>query len=287
MVLLMDAVINLPDCAVAMGSITWNGTNYVAPHDVFFHLPHQTSVQSRFLNEPIGITILTNILGLHPAITPDPVAAFEDFGYVDGISMFGATYDYRFSPDGLQDYYAFLRKLVEDVSNRTQQKVTLYAIGNGAMVTVAFFDYIRDNVGADWAKKYLCHFYSESGLYSGAVESIFDVTNAMGIWLPTDENQLVLRNATSTWPVFYWNFPRLGPGPNTYNDSSKWMIKDPVRNYTAPQMGEFLNQVFGTPEPNNTWARVRNITSQPFNPPLVNTTAIQASGEGTPVGTKK
>lgn len=214
---------------------------------------------------------------------------WKSYGFVDEINLFGAPYDWRYAPDNLQGYFEQLRQLVEQASHLNDNRtVTLFAVGNGAMVTLAFFDYIQEHYGVQWVQQYLCAFYADSGAYAGAIAMIPLITQGMDYESIPPESPLryELHHMEITWPALYWNLPKTGPGVDTYNDSIP-LASDGTRNYTASQLGDFWDKVFTNTRPRDIWERVRNITSQSFNAPPVNTTLIQSLPAGTPVSKQR
>ena len=213
----------------------------------------------------------------------------QTYGYVDQVTVFGAPYDWRYAPDNQQGYFDSLQALVEHAYRiNNKQRVTLYGEGSAAMMTLAFFNYMDEKIGTIWATTYICNFYSVGGLYAGAISTIYTLTQAIDLELdfpPIDKNDPyfnALWKMEGSWPVHYWNFPRLGPGVDTYGKLVP-VVGNDTRIWSTPELGDFIMLVFNDSSYVDTWLRVRNITSQPFNAPPVNTTLIHSTDDTAPV----
>lgn len=206
-----------------------------------------------------------------------------------------AGYDWRLAPNQLRPYFDNLTELITTITQSypSSPRVSLYAASDGAMMMLAYLDYVRKNasLGQLFINQTLCGLYLNSGAYAGTPGAIEMLTN--GVHADLDSNLIsaypLLRNVIATWPVVYWNLPRVGNGNYTYNSTQILVhvanaMVDMPSTYAAPELADFIGAVYGADFPFiDLYKHVANMTSIPFPQPALDTVVCYGYGTSTPV----
>lgn len=84
-------------------------------------------------------------------------------------NLFAAPYDWRLAPDSLElnGFYDNLTLLIDTVYNYTNraQKITIYAVSDGAMVVLSYLEYMatKEGYGQGWIQQRVCGWIPDSG----------------------------------------------------------------------------------------------------------------------------
>eukprot|EP00041_Stephanoeca_diplocostata_P010351 m.164768 g.164768 ORF g.164768 m.164768 type:complete len:294 (+) comp18115_c0_seq12:238-1119(+) len=95
------------------------------------------------------------------------IQRFNKSGWVPGVSLRGAPYDFRFPAFGFADtFFSALQNLVESMANATggTHKVSLWAISDANGVVLAFLQ----RMSVPWKNRYIARWIADSPLWSGA-----------------------------------------------------------------------------------------------------------------------
>ncbi|XP_052200712.1 lecithin-cholesterol acyltransferase-like 1 [Diospyros lotus] len=171
------------------------------------------------------------------------VESLEQVGYVDGETLFGAPYDFRYglAAEGhpsrvgsqfLQD----LKHLIEEASASNGNKpVILLSHSLGGLFVLQLL--ARNS--PSWRHKYVKHFVAVAAPWGGSAEVMltFASGNTLGVPLV---NPLTVRDEQRSSESNLW----LLPAPGLF---TKPLVITPARNYTASDIPEFLNDI-GFPE---------------------------------------
>ncbi|EAY21334.1 Lecithin:cholesterol acyltransferase family protein [Trichomonas vaginalis G3] len=97
------------------------------------------------------------------------IEKLEKEGYVEGVDLFGAPYDWRMMPIAFDDYLAELKALVEKVYAQTgNNKVALYGISGGGNTIQKFCRFVPQ----DWKDKYIRQVLLHGPSYGGSGEAL-------------------------------------------------------------------------------------------------------------------
>ena len=92
-------------------------------------------------------------------------ALVKESGYVRGVNIRGAPYDWRKAPNEFGEYYANLTKLVEDsyyANNNTKVILVAHSMGNPTALY-----WLNRIVSPDWKSKFIRSFVSLAGAWAG------------------------------------------------------------------------------------------------------------------------
>lgn len=203
------------------------------------------------------------------------VAALEKEGYVDGQSLLGAPYDFRYAPGPnaaveARTYLNDLESLIESAYSRNaNRKVVLVAHSLGGLFTLYFLN--RQSVA--WLQKYVSHFVSIATPWGGTAEQMktFASGSNQGVTLL---DPLYFRDEQRSSESNLW----LLPVPRVFGSAP--LVVTPSRNYTAHDMEDFLRDV-GFPQGIAPYrSRIPSLNNQ-LAAPLVPVTVIYSRGEDT------
>lgn len=79
---------------------------------------------------------------------------FKDGGYVMGVDLFSAPYDWRFAVFGLTKFYQQLKEEIEFAYEKNSQQVVIMGYSTGGFILTYFFNKIVDRI---WYTKYVKH----------------------------------------------------------------------------------------------------------------------------------
>ncbi|EAY21335.1 Lecithin:cholesterol acyltransferase family protein [Trichomonas vaginalis G3] len=124
----------------------------------------------------------------------------EEEGYIEGLDLFGAPYDWRLMPLNFNGYLEDLKVLIEKVYSQTgNQKVALYGISGGGNVIQKFCQ----TVAQEWKDKYLRQVLLHGPSYGGAGEALNVLWFQNIGFLPSIFNTQTFRNMVFSIPTFW------------------------------------------------------------------------------------
>eukprot|EP00041_Stephanoeca_diplocostata_P010354 m.164864 g.164864 ORF g.164864 m.164864 type:complete len:440 (+) comp18115_c0_seq20:619-1938(+) len=176
------------------------------------------------------------------------IQRFNKSGWVPGVSLRGAPYDFRFPAFGFADtFFSALQNLVESMANATggTHKVSLWAISDANGVVLAFLQ----RMSVPWKNRYIARWIADSPLWSGAPLAVMTYVSGFvaGAGLPYSQQQLYSALARGM-PAATWRFPHLCNETGNCTDSSLWTVHDTIiqsrtKNYTAANYSALLTDL--------------------------------------------
>lgn len=173
------------------------------------------------------------------------VESLENIGYVDGKTMFGAPYDFRYGlapkdhPSHVgSKFLKDLKYLVEKASNSNGGKpVILVSHSLGGLFALQLLNRNKPS----WRQKFIKHFVALSAPWGGTVDEMltFASGNTLGVPLV---NPLLVRDEQRSSESNLW----LMPNPKLFR-SEKPIVITPNTTYSAHNIPQFLNDI-GFPE---------------------------------------
>lgn len=173
------------------------------------------------------------------------VESLENIGYVDGKTMFGAPYDFRYGlapkdhPSHVgSKFLKDLKYLVEKASNSNGGKpVILVSHSLGGLFALQLLNRNKPS----WRQKFIKHFVALSAPWGGTVDEMltFASGNTLGVPLV---NPLLVREEQRSSESNLW----LMPNPKLFR-SEKPIVITPNATYSAHNIPQFLNDI-GFPE---------------------------------------
>lgn len=154
---------------------------------------------------------------------------FSKHGYVKGVSLRAAPYDWRVTPDILEKngYYDNLKQLVETMyKDNGNATVTVVAHSLGSPVSLYFLTNIATQ---QWKNKYLKAFITLSGVWKGAVKAVTSVVSGNPEGIPGIK-PLTARYVQRSSPSNYFLMPV--PDHNIWSSTDP-IIVTPNKNYTV------------------------------------------------------
>ena len=136
----------------------------------------------------------------------DLLVSLTKIGYVRGVNIRGAPYDWRLAPDSLSrlGYYGKLRNLIEETYTKNKDtSVTLICHSLGCP-TVLYF--LNSHVSATWKKQYINHLVTLAGAWAGSVLTIRSLISGSNFMIPTID-PLSLREPERTMASNYFLLP--------------------------------------------------------------------------------
>lgn len=191
-------------------------------------------------------------------------------GYVRGVNLHGAPYDFRKAANEHGDYFVKVKKLVEEtyiVNGETPVILLTHSMGSPMML------YFLLNQSQSWKSKYIRCLTTLAGPWGGTVRAlkIFAVGDDLGAWL-LSEKKLMWEQRTS--PSLAWLMPQEG-----FWEPDEVLVETASRNYTLKDYGEFFSDL---KEPNAMLMRedTKNLLSG-LPPPNVEVFCLHGSGVDT------
>ncbi|CAL5222795.1 g5211 [Coccomyxa viridis] len=163
---------------------------------------------------------LEGIDALHPGLprlTPmfsKLTQAFKDEGYQERRHLFGAPYDFRLAPDGLEQegYFADLAELIEGaVASNGGRPATIVAHSLGCLVSLYFIA----RRSRQWLQKHISGLVAISGPWGGAVSSLKGSISGDSFDVPVIPHN-IFRPLQSSAPSGPWMFP----APDMWRDEA-------------------------------------------------------------------
>ncbi|XP_031377859.1 lecithin-cholesterol acyltransferase-like 1 [Punica granatum] len=203
-------------------------------------------------------------------------------GYVDGQTLFGAPYDFRYglAADGHPSrvgtkFLGDLRDLVERASaSNGGMPVILLSHSLGGLFVLEF---LRRNPPS-WRRKYVRHFIALSAPWGGSVEEMLTFASGYTLGVPLVD-PLIVRGEQRSSESNLW----LLPNPVVFESTRPLVISSSNVSYTAKDMSQFLTDI-GFPEGVGPYkSRIVPLTERlSMAAPGVPVTCIVGSGVRTP-----
>ena len=136
----------------------------------------------------------------------DLLTPLTKVGYVRGVNIHGAPYDWRLAPDSLNrlGYFRQLSHLIEETyTKNTNTRVTLICHSLGCP-TILYF--LNSQVSADWKKQYINHLVTLAGAWAGSILTISSLISGSNFMIPTID-PLSLRGPERTMASNYFLLP--------------------------------------------------------------------------------
>lgn len=208
------------------------------------------------------------------------VRSLEAMGYVEGETLFGAPYDFRYglAADGHpsrvgSEYLQNLRGLIEKASGLNGGKrVILLSHSLGGLFAL----HLLNRNPVSWRKHFVEHLVALSAPWGGTVEEMltFASGNALGVPLV---DPLLVRDEQRSSESNLW----MMPSPRAF-DPRRPLVVTPGSNYTARDIAAFLRDI-GYPEGVGPYEeRVLPLVEAGAVPPGVPVTCVIGGGVETP-----
>ena len=129
--------------------------------------------------------------------------SMEANGFKVRDDMFGAPFDWRLSPIGIEQFYIDAKKLIEDVFvQRNNQKVTIFSYSGGCF---SLHYFLTKKVSQEWKDKYIDHVIFVGPSYAGSADALLCLWLGVS-WFPGAESQAMSEMLLSL-PTLYSHFP--------------------------------------------------------------------------------
>eukprot|EP01018_Ginkgo_biloba_P016551 Gb_35606 [translate_table: standard] len=204
------------------------------------------------------------------------VNSIEEVGYVDGKTLFGAPYDFRYGPGKESSsvgstYVQDLRKLVEEAyrSNGDKQVILVSHSLGGLWVL-----YFLNQQPLTWRHKYIKHFIPIAAPWGGTVQEMRTFASGYSLGIPLVD-PLAVREQQRTSESNIW----LLPVPEVFGNIT--LVITEQKNYTALDMTQFLKDIGFSKGITPYKSRIRPLTKH-LVPPRVPVTIIFGTGIKTP-----
>lgn len=146
------------------------------------------------------------------------------WGYVRNKTIRGAAYDFRRSPNELEDYYTNLTKLVEETYNMNNNtRVVLLAHSLGNLVILYFLNHQNQ----EWKDKYIRSFITLGAPWGGSVKALRMIASGDNVNIIT-VTALKARPMQRSMTSSAFLMPT-----NQFWNKSEVLIQTPRRNYTV------------------------------------------------------
>lgn len=155
-------------------------------------------------------------------------------GYIRNLSLRGAPYDFRRSPNEFQDYFLKLKNLIlETYKANNNSRVILigHSMGSPTML------YFLNKQSQAWKDKYIRSLVTISGVWGGALKTLRLMASGDNLGIFVVKPHLVRkyqRSATST----AWLMPY-----DTFWKPDEVLVSQPKRNYTVNDYKQFFDDI--------------------------------------------
>lgn len=162
-------------------------------------------------------------------------ALVKKLNYTRGLNVRGAPYDWRKSPNELNDYFKNLTKLIEEtyeINNKTKVMLVAHSMGNPVTLY-----WLNNFVTQAWTNKYIQNFVSLSAPWGGA-------SKTMRLMASGDNIDIIVVK-----PLSVRAYQRSAPSTAFLMPSNKFWLDDeilvstPSKNYTVNNYEEFFNDI--------------------------------------------
>ncbi|XP_059163552.1 phospholipase A2 group XV-like [Physella acuta] len=192
-------------------------------------------------------------------------------GYIRGVSVRGAPFDFRKAPNELDDYYNDMKNLVEDTYKKNNNsKVVIVAHSMGNPVSL----YFLNHQPKAWKDQYIQSLVSLAGVWGGAVKPLrlMSSGDSLGVIIVSPSH---VRPEQRSMPSTAFLMPS-----EKFWKPSEVLVMTPKKNYTVVDYKEFfadLNFTDGYEMRKDTENLIGDLT-----PPEVTVHCLHGSGVETP-----
>jgi lysophospholipase-3 len=162
------------------------------------------------------------------------VEEMEAIGYISGVSMRGAPYDWRLAPPIMSQFYDELKQLIETTYKANNgQKVILVSHSLGCLQTLYF---LSQYVASDWKSQFISSWIPIAGPWAGTAQIMRDFASG-------GNEQIVFVDPITVRPQqrSFLSMSWLLPTPSLWNKSP--IIITPEHNYTVDQYDGFFKDI--------------------------------------------
>lgn len=204
------------------------------------------------------------------------VKSLEDVGYVDGKSLFGAPYDFRYGPGTKSSsvgakYLENLRKLVEEAyTSNDNKQVILVSHSLGGLWVLHFLN----RQPLSWRKQYVKHFVAIAAPWGGTVQEMKTFASGYSLGIPL-VNPLLVREQQRSSESNLW----LLPVPEVFGNRT--LVITEQKHYSASDMPEFFTDIGFSEGIAPYKSRIRPLTEH-LEAPRVPITLMFGTGISTP-----
>ncbi|KAK6982637.1 group XV phospholipase A2 [Biomphalaria glabrata] len=156
------------------------------------------------------------------------------FGYIRGVSVRGAPFDFRKAPNELSDYYKDLKNMIEDTyTKNNNSKVVAIAHSMGNPV----FLYFLNQQPQEWKDKYIQSMIALAGVWGGAVKPLRLMASgdSLGVSVVVP---LKVRPEQRSMPSTAFLMPS-----DKFWKPSEVLVRTESKNYTVADYKEFFSDL--------------------------------------------
>ncbi|XP_020313356.1 phosphatidylcholine-sterol acyltransferase-like isoform X2 [Oncorhynchus kisutch] len=215
--------------------------------------------------------ISLNEMSPFPGYFNNMVTHLVNMGYVRNEAVRAAPYDFRVAPNEQEEYFARLKKLIEDMYERDQQP--LYILGHSMGSNyILYFLYQQTQA---WKDEYIKGFISLGAPWGGAIKTLRVLASGENLGIPLVSNIKIReqQRMTTTNP---WMLPFEEVWPTDHV-----FISTPLFNYTRQDYQRFFKDI-DFEDGWFMWEDTRNLTAG-LPPPGVEMYCFYGVGLPTPV----
>ena len=190
-------------------------------------------------------------------------------GYVPGSTLFGVNYDFRTITKTIDNLCVSLTNAIEKYVIMNKKRAIIMGHGLGSCVA----NYFLVSKSQEWKDAYIESFITISGAFGGCPKALRVLLS--GESLPSKEDSIVFRNATSTFSGLYWLLPNpvvYGPRTLITMDSNTYRAADALPN----DQENALNTITG-----DRYKLVQDVINKSMQAPNVLTYVIGGSNHHT------
>eukprot|EP00727_Mastigamoeba_balamuthi_P004343 m51a1_g13907 putative group xv phospholipase a2-like (408) ;mRNA; f:761992-763377 len=167
------------------------------------------------------------------------IKTLEGYGYKRNYDIVGAPYDWRLPMSGLEQtgYFAALEALIEDLCQKTGEKVVVVAHCYGAVITSAWWS--RPEADQGWKDKNLKALVTIATPWFGAGAAAEMVLSGSADSLELWGHPLLDTTLMRSWSRTIGSFPLLFP-KSEFGDAGHVFVRTPARHYTLDQIDDLL-----------------------------------------------
>jgi hypothetical protein len=180
------------------------------------------------------------------------IRALNDIGYINGITLFGANYDFRKFTTDANMYYAALTNLINKLGSRC------IIIGHGLGACIAN-NYLV-SMDPSWKNDKIAAFFSISGTYGGIPKALRVFLS--GEKLPNDKESQLIRDTAINWD----SLQMLMPSKTMYGQSN--LVSNNGLYYNASKIPELVSMA-GSSIPQNVMDTVKSFSEKALLAPGV------------------
>eukprot|EP00475_Leptophrys_vorax_P029386 TRINITY_DN4310_c0_g1_i1.p1 TRINITY_DN4310_c0_g1~~TRINITY_DN4310_c0_g1_i1.p1 ORF type:complete len:462 (-),score=107.92 TRINITY_DN4310_c0_g1_i1:60-1445(-) len=160
---------------------------------------------------------------------------FEARGYVRGLNVIEAPYEWRFAPfmNSSDQYFSNLKTLFESTAANQSSKVCLLTHSMGSLMALKFFNLQT----SDWKAKYVACWISAAGAFGGGMPITKSMVSGENFGI-APLNATAFREAQRTFESSIV----LLPAPDVFGNSSI-MVQTSTTNYTYSQVAQLLTDL--------------------------------------------